>query len=67
MFTVNRVPFGGGGVPSTRAPMSSDVLAHADVGGVAVGDQISVETPARAAVRLFVPDGRSKTGCGVVV
>src|SRR6267143_1085159 len=44
-FTVNRVPFGGGGVPSMRAPMSSAFSPIEMSAGVASVHQISVDCP----------------------
>src|SRR5437899_6041369 len=52
-FTVNRVPFGGGGVPSTRAHMSS-IFSPAEISaGVRSVHQISVATPPDFEIRLL--------------
>src|SRR5216683_7053443 len=53
-FTVNRVPFGGGGVPRTRAPMSSAFSPTEISAGVRSVHQIRVETPPDFEIRLFV-------------
>src|SRR5260221_13378021 len=53
-LTVNRVPFGGGGVPSMRAPMSSTFSPTGMSAGVRSVHQISVDTPPDFEVRLLV-------------
>src|SRR5712691_9603278 len=57
-FTVNRVPFGGGGVPSTRAPMSSMFSPTPMSAGVRSVHQMRVETPPDFETRLFVAGPR---------
>src|SRR6266850_1367806 len=52
-FTVNRVPFGGGGVPSIRAPMSSIFSPTGMSAGVRSVHQIRVETPPGFEIRLL--------------
>jgi hypothetical protein len=53
-FTVNRVPFGGGGVPSMRAPMSSIFSPTEMSAGVRSVHQMRVETPPDLEVLRFV-------------
>src|SRR5882762_3808519 len=53
-LTVKRVPFGGGGVPSWRAPMSSTFSPTGMPAGVRSVHQIRVETPPDFEVRLLV-------------
>src|SRR5229473_5335166 len=53
-FTVNRVPFGGGGVPSMRAPMSSIFPPTEMSAGVRSVHQMRVETPPDFEARLLV-------------
>jgi hypothetical protein len=52
-FTVNRVPFGGGGVPSMRAPMSSIFSPTEMSAGVRSVHQRRVETPPDFEIRLL--------------
>src|SRR5437879_10077829 len=53
-LTVKRVPSGGGGVPSTRAPMSSAFSPIEISAGVRSEHQMSVETPPDFEVRMLV-------------
>src|SRR5712691_6484047 len=53
-FTVKRVPSGGGGVPSMRAPMSSIFSPTEMSAGVRSVHQMSVDMPPDFDVRLLV-------------
>ena len=53
-FTVNRVPFGGGAVPSIRAPMSSKSSPTGIFAGVSQVAQMSVATAPGRGYFLFV-------------
>src|SRR6266705_3521027 len=60
-FTVNRVPFGGGAVPSMRAPMSSAFSPTEISAGARSVHQIRVEMPPDFEVRLLIAGPSIKT------